>query len=98
MFLPGEFLGLEEPGGLQSMGSQRDRHDRANNTTPNLQLVEPTNVELWVWKANHEDVHRFLFGRLAPPTPVLFKGRLNRVWYYLQFQAFTRSLGMYPRR
>ena len=27
IFLPGEFPWLEEPGGLQSMGSQRVRHD-----------------------------------------------------------------------
>ena len=27
VFLPGEFHGLEEPGGMQSMGSQRVRHD-----------------------------------------------------------------------
>ena len=27
VLLPGEFHGQEEPGGLQSMGSQRVRHD-----------------------------------------------------------------------
>ena len=27
VFLPGEFDGTEEPGGLQSMGSQRVGHD-----------------------------------------------------------------------
>ena len=27
VFLPGESPGTEEPGGLQSMGSQRVRHD-----------------------------------------------------------------------
>ena len=27
VFLPGEFPWIEEPGGLQSMGSQRVRHD-----------------------------------------------------------------------
>ena len=32
VFLPGETHGLEEPGGLQSMGSQRVRHDWAINT------------------------------------------------------------------
>ena len=28
VFLPGKFSGPKEPGGLQSMGSQRVRHDR----------------------------------------------------------------------
>ena len=31
VFLPGESPGTEEPGGLQSMGSQRGGHDRATN-------------------------------------------------------------------
>ena len=32
VFLPGEFHGLEEPGRLQSTGSQRVRHDWVTNT------------------------------------------------------------------
>ena len=32
IFLPGEFHGTEEPGGLQSMRSQRVGHDRMTNT------------------------------------------------------------------
>ena len=34
VFLPGESSWTEEPGGLQSLGSQRVRHDRATKHTP----------------------------------------------------------------
>ena len=33
VFLPGESPRTEEPGGLQSMGSQREGYDRATNTS-----------------------------------------------------------------
>ena len=43
MFLPGRIPWTEEPGGLQSMGSQRVRHDRASDTSA------PTVRRLTVW-------------------------------------------------
>ena len=43
MFLPGRVPWTEEPGGLQSMGSQRVRHDRAADTS------SPTVRRLTVW-------------------------------------------------
>ena len=39
VFLPGESPWTEEPGRLQSMGSQRVRHDWATNNTFNSELV-----------------------------------------------------------
>ena len=33
VFFPGEFPWTEEPGGLQSVGSQRVRHNSVTNTT-----------------------------------------------------------------
>ena len=39
VFLPGEFPWTEEPGGLQSMGSQRGGHDWASNHSIGLYNV-----------------------------------------------------------
>ena len=39
-----------------------------------------------------------LLGGLTPLTPAFFKDQLDRVWFYLQFLAFTRGLRMYPSR
>ena len=40
VFLPGESLWTEEPGGLQSMGSQRVRHDWASKHSTSKTLKE----------------------------------------------------------
>ena len=40
VFLPGEFPGTEEPGGLQPMGSQRVRQDWATNHSQGLTRLE----------------------------------------------------------
>ena len=54
VFLPGESLGTEEPGGLQSMGSQRVRHDwvtkhgTKNNLSFFLHIYKTGKKDLWL--------------------------------------------------
>ena len=51
VFLPGEFPWTEEPGGLQSMGSQRVRHDGATkHSTVQSSLTAVLVQEIWTYK------------------------------------------------
>ena len=58
VFLPGEFRWTEDPGGLQSMGSQRVRHNWAR-TSEGMPLRIPTRMEggrIWFWVSLYERV------------------------------------------
>ena len=50
-------LWKEEPGGLQSVGSQRVSHDWVTNTTTGGSVVKslPAKQESWVWSLGWED-------------------------------------------
>ena len=54
VFLPGEFHGQEEPGKLQSMGSQRVRHDWATNTFFHLQICRCYHSNSRKWRGTKE--------------------------------------------
>ena len=65
----------EKPGGLQSMGSQRVRHDWATNTYPlvaqtvkNLPAMPETRAQSWVRKVPQR--------REWQPTPIFLPGEL----------------------
>ena len=80
--LPGESPWTEEPGGLQSMGSQRDGHDRASFTP--LAVFAAT----CICRSPMPSVHRMLtnaHGGMLPTCPAItaesdgFRGRVPSI-------------------
>ena len=56
VFLPGESPWTEEPGGLQSIGSQRVRHDWSNLAPSNMYMKDHFRMAFGLGKANTVDV------------------------------------------
>ena len=53
VFMPRESPWTEEPGGLQSMGSQRVGHDRSDLAHTSVEVVPPISVRVQSEKQNH---------------------------------------------
>ena len=87
VFLPGEIPWTEEPGMLQSMGSQRVGHDRATSLThirlETIKLLEE-NIGRTFFDTNH---NKFFFGFFSQGKGNKSKTKLNK-WNLIKFKSF----------
>ena len=97
VFLPGESPWTEEPGGLQSMGSHRVRHNWATNTlhfggSPGGTVVKNPPASAGDARNTFDQwVGKIPWRKIWHPTPVFLPGKMDRGAWWAIVHGITKN-------